>query len=61
MQSNGLGMGNNSGVDLARFMSLKKVNNQACPFLILSNPTNSQVRSWEHVLSAIHPIVRPAQ
>ena len=40
MQSNGLG--NYSGVDLARYMSLKKVNNQACPCLILSNPTNSQ-------------------
>jgi hypothetical protein len=39
MQSDGLG--SYSVVDHERYMSLKKVNNQACPCLILSNPTNS--------------------
>ena len=39
MQSDGLG--SYSVVDLARYTSLKQVNNQACPCLILSNSTNS--------------------
>ena len=39
MHSNGLG--NYSGVDRARYVSIKQVNNQACLCLILSNPTTN--------------------
>ena len=40
MQSDGLR--NYSGVDLARYVSLKSYITEACPCLILSNPTDNQ-------------------